>query len=392
MDYPIIILVFFLLASLGAILIHGFSGSTNKKGSGYEPQYSYASGIDVGNRIRTEPYLKSVKILDYNESTRNAKIEFVIATPYKKVISYKQVNYQRYPTKVEWRERTKKSIASLRLTNDVLENLEFHKNELISKNAKSVVDEIVHYNSSLAPSWYQKQKAKEKYNESIKNEKCTLEGEMVHFKMSMDSLNAKYKKYVKKLNKIDGKISLAKSKNQNTIKIEKLEEKRNVIVNKIPEYFAEKTKIEKSTQDAKERYDKKVEELKENMEHIVADIVPLNTEIVDSEDYTPLSVVMAYSNDSPRKGCYIIHNVENNKYYVGQSKDILKRLHQHFVGTKPKNIIFAEDYFKSKNPDNLFEVRFVFCETKDELDETERFYIEKYDAFRNGYNGTAGNI
>ena len=82
-----------------------------------------------------------------------------------------------------------------------------------------------------------------------------------------------------------------------------------------------------------------------------------------------------------------------DKYYVGQSKDVLKRLKQHFKGTVPHNIIFAEDYYSSTfgNKEDLFEVKIIPCDTKDELDKTEKNLIEKYDAWRSGYNGTSGN-
>ena len=92
-------------------------------------------------------------------------------------------------------------------------------------------------------------------------------------------------------------------------------------------------------------------------------------------------------------GCYIIHNRENNKYYVGQSKDVLKRLKQHFKGTVPNNIIFAEDYYASKykERENLFEVKIIPCTTKDELDKTEKELIEQYNSWQYGYNGTSGN-
>ncbi|MBQ8394504.1 MAG: GIY-YIG nuclease family protein [Clostridia bacterium] len=92
-------------------------------------------------------------------------------------------------------------------------------------------------------------------------------------------------------------------------------------------------------------------------------------------------------------GVYVIHNRENNKYYVGQSKDIYKRLKQHFVGTVPKNVIFAKDYYfsKSENKSDLFEVKIIPCGTKDELDKTEKNLIELYDSYNLGYNGTNGN-
>lgn len=91
-------------------------------------------------------------------------------------------------------------------------------------------------------------------------------------------------------------------------------------------------------------------------------------------------------------GCYIIRNKEKDKYYVGQSKDVIKRLKQHFKGTIPNNIIFAEDYYSSSmDKSDLFEVKILPCATKDDLDRTEKQLIEKYDAFNSGYNGTNGN-
>lgn len=92
-------------------------------------------------------------------------------------------------------------------------------------------------------------------------------------------------------------------------------------------------------------------------------------------------------------GCYVIHNTENDKYYVGQSKDVMKRLKQHFKGTVPQNTIFAEDYYTSTKPDkeNIFEVKIIRCSTKDELDRMEKQLISDYDSWNTGYNRTSGN-
>lgn len=59
----------------------------------------------------------------------------------------------------------------------------------------------------------------------------------------------------------------------------------------------------------------------------------------------------------------------------------------------PNNIIFAEDYYNSQNSDksNIFEIRIIQLETKDELDKTEAQLIEEYDANVTGYNSTRGN-
>lgn len=66
---------------------------------------------------------------------------------------------------------------------------------------------------------------------------------------------------------------------------------------------------------------------------------------------------------------------------------------QHFKGTTPNNVIFAEDYFCStlENKEDLFEFKIIKCTTKDELDSTERALIEQYGALNTGYNRTSGN-
>ena len=90
------------------------------------------------------------------------------------------------------------------------------------------------------------------------------------------------------------------------------------------------------------------------------------------------------------KGCYVIRNIFNGKSYVGQSKNVIKRLHQHFnYDGSCKNSAFY-DYYTNPN-NNMFEVKFYKCDTKDELDAMERQLIEEYDSVNNGYNRTAGN-
>ena len=87
-------------------------------------------------------------------------------------------------------------------------------------------------------------------------------------------------------------------------------------------------------------------------------------------------------------GVYIIWNKTKNKYYVGQSKDVNKRIyHQHFCSLGPKNYLFFQDW--SNNDEFL--VKIIPCTTKDELDRLEKMYIEQYDAFNSGYNSTGGN-
>lgn len=143
----------------------------------------------------------------------------------------------------------------------------------------------------------------------------------------------------------------------------------------------------------KESYEKEIEERKT----IYNEKLSKAKTLIDSAEPNGDFALLKYYNGLEYEkiiGIYIIHNRENDKYYVGQSKDVLKRLKQHFNGTVPRNIIFAEDYYHShfENLEDLFEVQIIRCETKDELDALERELIYKYDSCNNGYNSTKGNI
>jgi DNA-binding transcriptional MerR regulator len=88
------------------------------------------------------------------------------------------------------------------------------------------------------------------------------------------------------------------------------------------------------------------------------------------------------------KGIYIIWNKTKDKHYVGQSKNLGKRLNQHFTNGEVKNVIFAKDWYAG---DDFF-YKYYLCQTKDELDSLEKEKIEEYNAFDKGYNSTGGNL
>jgi len=135
-----------------------------------------------------------------------------------------------------------------------------------------------------------------------------------------------------------------------------------------------------------------IENIRADYAERIMQVKPLEDYIINSADFTPLKNLAGIDYEKI-KGVYIIRNRELDKAYVGQSKDVLKRIKDHFTGTEPKNIIFAEDYYRSKfeNKEDLFEFKIEILETKDELDRREMQLITEYDAFNSGYNKTAGN-
>lgn len=86
-------------------------------------------------------------------------------------------------------------------------------------------------------------------------------------------------------------------------------------------------------------------------------------------------------------GVYILHNTYNNKYYVGQSVHVLKRLCQHFNGKG------CEDVYKDYCRGMPFEIQCIALANSgyDNLNKLERDYISYYNAYYNGYNKTRGN-
>lgn len=96
-------------------------------------------------------------------------------------------------------------------------------------------------------------------------------------------------------------------------------------------------------------------------------------------------------------GIYGIHNLINDKWYVGQSKNIERRNCTEKSGLRHRNS------FHSGARDNIHMVRawqkygedyfeWIVLEecSVDQLNEKEIFWIEQKDSFNNGYNETGG--
>jgi len=88
--------------------------------------------------------------------------------------------------------------------------------------------------------------------------------------------------------------------------------------------------------------------------------------------------------DLNKSGVYVIKNLTDGRFYVGQSIHVYDRIMQHFSGSDYKDMN-AELYSGGQ----VFAVNFIYCESKD-LNRLEREYIKKYDAVENGYNGNYG--
>lgn len=90
-------------------------------------------------------------------------------------------------------------------------------------------------------------------------------------------------------------------------------------------------------------------------------------------------------------GIYKITNIVNLKSYIGQSIHIEKRMQEHksiYNWNREKNKILYIAFQKYGLNNFKFEI-LEECDRK-ELSEREKFYIEKYNTYKKGYNETIG--
>ena len=387
-----------------------------------------------GNEKERPPHYELTNV-EFNEQTRVTRIEIFQTQAYRTIQRYITQNYVKYPVFSEWKTKEKTIKKTLKLTNVELERLNLHEDELVRMFAYEIIAELD--NTDLYPSWFIKTSLTKELEENIteidenvkkfRNERkldiaaCskTIEEstrELIIINKLLTKLSKKLERKKKQLEKIvnatpsiiktiftfgiynylismgreervHDKVSTLESDIKNTnLKITSKTITINTAKSDIEKY---KESMNKNYEDAK----KKKEELIAECDNKISQIDPLLNVIETNDSFIKLKLFngMEYQKIT---GCYIIHNKEKDKYYVGQSKDVYKRLKQHFKGTVPNNPIFAEDYYTSKyeNKDELFEVKIIKCETKDELDRKEKQLIYEYDSWNSGYNSTSGNI
>ena len=373
---------------------------------------------------------------DFNEQTRVAHIEFLEIKKYRKIERYVTQNHIRHPIYGGWNTRTKTIKKTIKLTNQNLENLRENEDHLIRTFCYEIISKLG--KEDYYPAWFIISVLKDekdfeidetynKYGEIIKSEKGQIksrtkmisegESEISFFSYSLKEFEKKHDRVL---------VSIEKAKTRKHIvvfsvltfgiylaahskrRIKRLENKLSLLDGRISEskqtihkhqesidnYKKEINSFEEKIRSIEKTRDEKIAAIASHYDKNISLVEPLPTEITfGSEDFVLLKKV-AGMNYEKIIGCYIIRNRENGKCYVGQSKDVLRRLcREHFQGTKLNNIIFAEDYYKSSfaNKDDLFEVKIIRLKTKDELDRTEKELIEEYDSFNNGYNSTSGN-
>lgn len=372
--------------------------------------------------------------MDFDLKTRIARLEFTKIQEYRTIQKYVTQDYVRYPIYSDWKVKTKLIKVTIKLTNSELEKLNKHENELIKLFSDEIILKI--NDENLFPSWFIGKYLKEELDQKIallddENEKnLTQANELIKKENeTIGILNGKIKQYNRVINQANG---ILEKNNKLLLKIEKskpnifkyvfslgiyaylISQKRKAKVNNVILISNEKASLlikqreektsevsycekrisditnEKILKEKNIAAQKLVEFLR--YEKKLSQIEPLVDKIKIDSSFVKLKLLGGFAYEKII-GCYIIHNVEKDKYYVGQSKDVIKRIKQHFKGTVPNNQIFAEDYYTScmDQKEDIFEFKIIPCNTKDELDLMERNLISQYDSWNSGYNGTSGN-
>lgn len=339
---------------------------------------------------------------------RSFKVFFESTKYYKTIKKYVQQNYNKIPVYSDLKSKSKTTSKVYRLTTSVLESLhnEFIENEHLYMGIIVGLDssEYVPYHFFYRALFSQYTMAQEYIQAKIEK----LQDCLTLFERQIDRFisitNAEIEAYENLINKISSRINKLNNKKAKNGSLSPRKESLlsnlttsyNNLDKAINYYRVEQATIKNklveqklSTSNDISNLNKHSLKMQQKYQLLLSQYKPLG-EALDYEGFVPLNRFL----DIEYKkiiGCYIIRNKENGRCYVGQSKDVFKRIKQHFKGTEPNNIIFAEDYFLSTNKDDLFEFQIIPCSTKDELDSTEKALIETYDAFNSGYNGTHGN-
>lgn len=92
-----------------------------------------------------------------------------------------------------------------------------------------------------------------------------------------------------------------------------------------------------------------------------------------------------------KSGIYKIQNKANNKFYIGQSKNIKSRIFEHKLQLrKGKHFnIHLQSSFDKYGEDAFVFSALEYCK-ESELNKKEIYWIKKLKAFTNGYNKTIG--
>lgn len=359
-----------------------------------------------------------ISTLEYDVDSQYFSLEIKHRSEQRKITSYVQRDYQKFPVygDVKIREKVIKKI------NRKINPIKFLEEEITkiipNKDLTSKILDYMTITTGYTPVWLLQAHKIEKLNQKITQER----NEISNHQMLINALD---KEIYNQINQIENNIyeyenvtlNLPTQKSSTnifilfiilsflliglilfaTIYISESAAQNNINLIKYAEEEIEENqehlkKLEENLPKAKLKYQIIISKIQEKIQIHLEEIddvsIQSHHQSVDDHGFFDLRIDANRTFKNEFIGVYIIWNKTKNKYYVGQSKNVYKRLFKsHFSNGDVKNITFAKDWF---NEDEFFYKTFS-CDTKDELDTLEKEYIEMYDSFKNGYNKTGGN-
>lgn len=380
----------------------------------------------AGWREGTEmPLRYRLTSIEFIEHTRVARINFTKIRQYKTIERTIQRNHQKFNIYSGWKvKKTPLPAISLKLTNSALENLRcpdfLFDNDvvkkwdaaiLVSEHAHAILSKLVRRYKAMhmMPSWVKKTMLEEECTEKVATfrlEEAECEIIIADAKDSIHGIEAETTALEKKVTRVSrarrhkilfvifsigtiGIYALVNSGRRQKKLFTLLDDHLQNSAIEIANLNLEITAASEKAMQIRQNVDATETDYTQRLNQVQS----LEDYVADNTDFLPMQNLLGFDYEKIT-GVYVIRNRMLDKVYVGQSKDVLKRLKNHFAGTEPKNMIFAEDYYLAKPKDRatLFEFKIEVLKTKDELDKRERDLIAEYDSFNNGYNKTAGNI
>jgi len=106
---------------------------------------------------------------------------------------------------------------------------------------------------------------------------------------------------------------------------------------------------------------------------------------IDEKQWKPLENILK-SADKGGVGIYVLYNESKNKYYVGQAKQLFKRIREHFA---------VEDIARDYLAGDRIHVKVLTANEIDadyRLDHIEKTGIDIFNSDKDGYNRRTGNL
>lgn len=86
-------------------------------------------------------------------------------------------------------------------------------------------------------------------------------------------------------------------------------------------------------------------------------------------------------------GCYLLTNKKTGRAYVGQSVRVAARVRKHSMRSGSQDLTID---LRAGHPFHV-DIFFFDEDLWSDLDEMERYYIDLFNTYKNGYNKTGGN-